>query len=130
MIAANITDSADRARGSQTKRAVVLAGDWERASAGPIWHPPTCACGAGMPAISMASAEADLIDFLQAAANSDGDRAAGAVIAQRQTHRSFSDWLQALSQADLPPASLERLLDRIENFIESVRHSHGHIACH
>lgn len=112
---------------SPSQRAEALADAWEGAASGPVWHPPTCACGAGMglPILTASDAGLDLIDFLAARAALEKDEAVRAVIDPLTANHGqgsppLGDWLRALPAANLPQASLDRLLDRIENFIDSL----------
>jgi hypothetical protein len=113
---------------SPSQRAEALADAWEQAASGPLWHPSTCACGAGMgmPVLNASDAGLDLIDFLAARAALEKDEAVRAVITpltanNGESSPALGDWLRALPAARLPQASLDRLLDRIENFIDSLR---------
>jgi hypothetical protein len=86
-------------------------------------HSPTCACGAAaaMPVLSLSAAESDLVDFLRAAAETEGDAAVAVALTELDGRLSFSDWLLKLPEANLPQPSLERLLGRIETFIDSLQ---------
>jgi len=122
-----ITTVSNHGPDQSTNRASVLADLWEESSSGPVWHPPTCGCGAAavMPVISMASATADLIDFLFVSSKERNDNSAMAVISSLQNGQPFADWLRTLPTSDLSSPSLDRILDQIEIFIASLKPARG-----
>ena len=133
MIVSATTTTNDQAMPAASERVSALANAWSGLGRGSVWHPPTCGCGAGaaMPVLSLSAAESDLVDFLRAAAKNEGDAAVAAALTDLDGGISFSDWLLKLPQANLPPASLERLVVRIENFIDSLQpaKSGGRFTC-
>lgn len=77
-----------------------------------------------MPIISMACAEADLMDFLMAAAKAQDDQAAAGALRERQRYGTFGDWLRWLPKADVPEASFKWMEERVQTFLQSLTSVH------
>ena len=112
-------------RDGQT-RAEAVARLWESVAAGPLWHSGSCTCtgGGGCILINLRDAQAELLEHLLATVATQDVSLAPLLqerLAQRGDDESFAAWIRQLPAQGLAAPSLERLLERIERFADSLR---------
>lgn len=107
-------------------RAEAVARLWESVAAGPLWHSGSCSCtgGGGCVLIDLRDAQSDLIEHLLATVATQ-DAVLAPLLQERLAQRSdadvFAAWIRQLPAQGLAPLSVDRLLERIERFADSLR---------
>jgi hypothetical protein len=99
---------------------------WESVAEGPLWHSGSCSCtgGGGCILINLRDAQVDLMDHLLATVASQDpplQRLLRERLATGSDADGFAAWIRQLPASGLTAQSVERLLERIERFADSLR---------